>query len=123
MNYKTSFSSFSVDDIDKAKAFYADTLGVEVHTIPEGLDLKLPGNSVFVYPKPNHEAATFTVLNLVVDDIAAAVSKLTGKGITFEQYDMEYMKTDERGIADQGPRKMAWFKDPAGNFLSLIQED
>jgi catechol 2,3-dioxygenase-like lactoylglutathione lyase family enzyme len=117
-----SFSSFSVDNIEVAQKFYTETLGLTVNTIPEGLDLKLEGNSVFIYPKPNHEPATFTVLNFLVDDIENVVDSLTAQGISFEQYDYDQMKTNEKGIAELGPRSMAWFKDPAGNFLALIQE-
>ena len=117
-----AFSSFSVTDLDAAKAFYGDTLGVEVEGTDEGLNLKLSGASVFIYPKPNHTPATFTVLNFVVDDIDAAVDEMIGKGIEFEHYDGG-MSTDEKGIfrhAGKGPA-IAWFKDPSGNFLSVLE--
>ena len=121
-----AFSSFSVNDVAKAKEFYGKTLGVEVSSGEMGaLQLKMnDGASVFVYPKENHEPATFTVLNFNVDNIDEAVDELTRRGITFESYEGE-MKTDEKGIArgkerGHGPN-IAWFKDPAGNFLSVIE--
>ncbi len=116
-----TFSSYSVNDIRRALSFYTEILGLEVEQIPEGLDLKLPNNHVFIYPKQDHKPATYTVLNFMVDDIDAAVDELVGKGVTFEQYDTEFMKTDAKGISRQGDRSMAWFKDPANNFLSLMQ--
>jgi len=120
---KKAYSSFSVDDTEKAFTFYKDTLGLEVRKVEMGiLELHLTGNEngAIIYPKPNHEAATFTILNFPVDDIEATVDWLISKGITFEQYDMEYIKTDEKGIArgEEGP-DMAWFKDPAGNILAI----
>ena len=119
-----AFSSFSVDDVDKAKEFYGQTLGLKISESMGGMNLDIGGHQVFVYPKPNHMPATFTVLNLMVDDIEKSVDELAAAGIRFEIYDEEHMKTDAKGIArsdGQGPT-MAWFKDPAGNFLSLIQE-
>jgi catechol 2,3-dioxygenase-like lactoylglutathione lyase family enzyme len=120
------FSSYAVKDPTAARKFYADTLGLEVteDTDPTmaGL-LHLAGGKVMIYPKPDHTPATFTVLNLPVDDIKATTAKLSAKGVTFEQYDSKWIKTDAQGIAEQGPnRKMAWFKDPSGNILGLIQE-
>jgi len=122
-----TFSSFSVDDIDEAREFYTNTLGVEVSDNEEGgLELSFPNSgSVFVYPKEDHEPATFTVLNFLVEDIDDAVDDLIDRGITFESYTGE-METDEKGIFrgaddDNGPN-IAWFKDPAGNFLSVIEE-
>jgi len=121
-----AFSSFSVDDIGEAMEFYGKTLGVEVSDNEEGgLELSFDdGSSVFVYPKDDHDPATFTVLNFQVDDIEDAVDELIDQGITFEQYDGE-MQTDEKGIFlgkenGKGPN-IAWFKDPAGNFLSVIE--
>jgi len=121
-----TFSSFSVDDIEEAREFYGTTLGVDVTDNEEGgLELNFPNSgSVFIYPKDNHEPATFTVLNFLVDDIDEAVDDLTNRGITFESYDGE-METDEKGIFrgaddDNGPN-IAWFKDPAGNFVSVIE--
>ena len=121
-----TFSSFSVNDLDKAKEFYAKTLGVDVSKTEEGLEFKFDnGPSVFVYPKDDHQPATFTVLNFTVPDIEKAVDELTSRGITFESYGGE-MKTDAKGILrgkenGHGPN-IAWFKDPAGNFLSVIED-
>jgi catechol 2,3-dioxygenase-like lactoylglutathione lyase family enzyme len=118
----TAFSGFSTNDIPKAKAFYAGTLGLNVTEGEMGdLNLTFPnGHTVFIYPKDNHEPATYTTLNLEVDDIEAAVDALVARGVTFERYP-EMNGQDERGIMrDQGP-PIAWFKDPAGNILSLIK--
>ena len=117
------FSSFSVNDLKKAKEFYSQTLGLDCSETPEGLELNTPDNTVFLYSKPNHTPASFTVLNFSVDDIEAAVDELTGLGVSLEHYDMPDIKTDERGIA-RGPHgpTIAWFKDPAGNILSVLEE-
>jgi catechol 2,3-dioxygenase-like lactoylglutathione lyase family enzyme len=116
-----AYSGFSVDDIAAARAFYSDTLGVEVHG-DDMLTLTLgSGARVLIYPKPNHEPATFTVLNFPVADVEAAVDDLTARGVTFEQYGGE-IATDEKGIMRHGGPLIAWFKDPAGNILSVIQE-
>ena len=118
-----AFFSFSVNDLAAAKRFYGETLGLKVDDTPEGLSLGIAGsNDGFIYPKPNHEPATFTILNFPVDDIDAAVDELTRRGVRFEQYNEGEMKTDAKGIAlvPEGPR-IAWFKDPAGNFLSVIE--
>jgi predicted enzyme related to lactoylglutathione lyase len=120
-----SFSSFSVDSLDEAKEFYGRTLGVAVTETEEGLQLDVgESDPVFIYPKDDHEPATFTVLNLNVDDIDDAVDELTDRGIIFESYEGE-METDEKGIfrgADNGNGpNIAWFKDPAGNFISVIE--
>jgi catechol 2,3-dioxygenase-like lactoylglutathione lyase family enzyme len=119
-----AFPSFSVNDIGKARAFYRDTLGLHVDDRSEGLELDVGGGSkVLVYGKPNHEPATFTILNFAVDNVETAVEKLKSTGVTFEQYDIPGIKTDARGIArDTGGPAMAWFKDPAGNILSVLQE-
>ena len=117
-----AFSSFSVNDLPKAKEFYGQTLGLEVSKMPEGLQLKIAGGGmVFIYPKPNHTPATFTILNFQVDDIEKAVDELTKLGVVFEQYE-EPIKTDEKGIhrGEVGPT-IAWFKDPAGNILSVLE--
>ena len=115
-----AFSGFSVDDLKKAKEFYSQTLGLEVVDRTEGLELRLAGGAkVFVYPKPNHTPATFTILNFVVDDIDAAVDDLTARGVVFEKYDF----VDEKGINRRGGPPIAWFTDPAGNILSVIQLD
>jgi predicted enzyme related to lactoylglutathione lyase len=122
-----AFSSFSVNDLQKAKDFYSNTLELEVKDNPMGLiELKISGsNNIMVYPKPNHEPATFTVLNFPVDDIDKAVDALTEKGVVFEQYNFAELKTDAKGISrgdggKKGPN-IAWFKDPAGNILSVVE--
>jgi catechol 2,3-dioxygenase-like lactoylglutathione lyase family enzyme len=119
-----AFSSFSVDDLGAAKSFYGELLGLNVEEMPEGLAVHLRGGGeVFLYPKPNHTAATFTVLNFPVDDVDAAVDVLTNQGIRFEQYDQPDLKTDAKGIArGNGGPTIAWFKDPAGNFLSVVSK-
>lgn len=121
-----AFGSFSVNDIQKAKEFYGKTLGIEVKDNPMGLiELHIGGsNNIMIYPKPDHASATFTILNFPVDNIDKAVDELTAKGIVFEQYEGE-IKTDKKGIArstdkSRGPN-IAWFKDPAGNILSVIE--
>ena len=117
-----AFNGYSVDDLDAAKRFYGETLGLELNEESAGLGLVLAtGGLVFLYPKENHEPATFTVLNFPVDDIEAAVDGLVAKGVEFERYDG--FDQDERGIAapGHGPR-IAWFKDPAGNTLSVLSD-
>lgn len=117
-----AFSGFSSNDIPAARAFYADTLGLDVTEDNGMLNLRFAGGGRgIVYPKPNHEPATFTVLNFPVDDIEATVDRLVAAGVVFERY--EGMEQDGRGIArdPQGPA-IAWFKDPAGNILSVLQE-
>jgi catechol 2,3-dioxygenase-like lactoylglutathione lyase family enzyme len=116
-----AFSGFSSNQIEASKRFYGETLGLDVTEEMGGLGLHFAGGGeVFIYPKDNHEAATFTVLNFPVDDIEAAVDGLTAAGVTFERY--EGFKQDEKGIAraEEGPA-IAWFKDPAGNILSVLQ--
>ena len=119
-----AFSGFSTNDIPKAREFYAETLGVEVTEENGMLNLHIAGGgTVLIYPKDNHEPASFTVLNFPVNDIDKAVDKLTQAGVRFERY--EGANQDERGIArpltaDYGP-PIAWFKDPAGNILSVLQ--
>jgi catechol-2,3-dioxygenase len=118
-----AFSSFSVDSIDNVKDFYENVLGLEVKSDEYGLHIVTNGNNpIMVYSKgSDHVAATHTVLNFPVSDIEKAVDELISKGVEFEQYDGE-MKTNEKGISEMESMKMAWFKDPAGNFISLIQE-
>jgi len=117
------FSSFSVNDLDEAQNFYSKTLGLNVSKRSEGLNIELSsGGKVFIYPKDDHEPATFTILNFMVADIEKTVDQLTEKGIKFENYDGE-LKTDEKGIFRGHGPTIAWFKDPAGNFLSIIQDD
>ena len=117
-----SFSSFSVNDLQQAKEFYGDKLGLDVAETKEGLELNAGDNAVFIYSKPNHAPASFTVLNFPVEDIEAAIEELNSVGIKLEQYNLPDIKTDERGIArpPHGPT-IAWFKDPAGNILSVVQ--
>ena len=118
------YAGFAVDDLAKAQSFYAQTLGVfNVIEIGEGL-LSLQaanGYAVLVYAKPGHVPAAHTILNFPVDDIEFAVDELRAAGVEFEHYDSGPIKTDEKGIATPGP-KQAWFRDPAGNILSVIEE-
>jgi catechol 2,3-dioxygenase-like lactoylglutathione lyase family enzyme len=122
-----TFSSFSVDDLEKAKGFYGGVLGLDVaERKGMGLELRLAhGNRVFLYPKKDHRAATFTVLNFLVPDIDAAVDGLTAAGVRFERYQGE-IGTDEKGVHRSGSAKdgpsIAWFKDPSGNVLSVLEE-
>ena len=116
------FSSFSVNDLEKAKEFYGGTLGIEVELKPEGLELHFPGNTIFIYPKTDHVPATFTVLNFPLKDIDTAVDELSKRGVRFERYTEGELKTDERGIFHGDGPTIAWFRDPAGNFLSVIEE-
>jgi len=120
---KEAFSSFSVNDLKKAKDFYIETLGLEVIESPEGLEMQAPGVHVFLYPKANHAPATFTVLNFRVENVEQTVDELTKRGVRFEKYEGD-IKTDEKGIhrGGKGP-KIAWFKDPAGNILSVIERE
>ena len=124
---KGAFSGFSANDIGKAKEFYKETLGLEVKqdkdigdilnvTITDGVD-------IIIYPKDDHTPATFTVLNFLVDNIDTAVDELTGQGVKFEQYDFGDIKTDEKGIMRGNGPTIAWFKDPAGNILSIIEDN
>lgn len=119
------FSGFSVDDVPKALAFYRDTLGLDARENEmNGLELHVGSTRVFVYPKPNHEPATFTVLNLIVPDIDAAVDELGAAGVALERYDG--MPQDDRGVmrgtvTGDGP-DIAWFTDPAGNVIAVIGE-
>jgi predicted enzyme related to lactoylglutathione lyase len=114
-----AFSTFSADDIPRAKQFYGETLGLNVEDQMDGLAVHLAGGGeVFIYPKDDHAPATFTVLNFAVDDIDDAVDRLSSAGVAFERY--EGMEQDEKGInRGEGP-DIAWFKDPAGNILSVL---
>jgi catechol 2,3-dioxygenase-like lactoylglutathione lyase family enzyme len=117
-----AFSGFSVDDIARAKTFYADTLGMPVEEANGMLHLGIAnGAQVLVYPKENHTPATYTVLNLPVEDIDAAVDALTAAGVRFERY--EGMPQDDKGIMRGNGPNIAWFTDPAGNVLSVIETD
>ena len=116
-----AFASFSVDDLDRARRFYGDTLGLEVRVEAEGLGLDLEGGTtVFIYPKEDHAPATFTVLNFRVHDIEPTVDALAAAGVEFEHYSGE-LQTDERGIFRGAGPVIAWFTDPAGNILSVVQ--
>jgi predicted enzyme related to lactoylglutathione lyase len=120
-----TFGGFSVDDIDTAKQFYSDVLGAEMTDNMGGTELQLPGDTkVWMYAKPNHQPATYTMQNFVVDDIDMAVDELTKRGVQFERYEGMPGGQDEKGIMrgapDMGPN-IAWFKDPAGNILAVLQ--
>ena len=120
-----AFSGFAVKDLAEAKAFYTETLGLEVTSEPMGI-LKLHlagGNNVLVYPKAYHVPATFTVLNFPVDSVDQTVDALSARGVRFEHYDAPLPKTDAKGICrdPRGPA-IAWFKDPAGNIFSVLEE-
>jgi catechol 2,3-dioxygenase-like lactoylglutathione lyase family enzyme len=115
-----AFSGFAVDDLEKAREFYGETLGIETSEEHGLMTLKLAGGErpTLVYPKPDHEPASYTVLNFPVDDIEHAVDELVARGVSFEHYDGAGQ--DERGIfRRQGP-PIAWFRDPAGNILSVL---
>ena len=122
-----AFSGFSVNDLQKAKQFYTQELGLVLENEEMGLQLKLPGGGkLFIYEKPDNQPAAFTILNLVVADIDKAVDELTKVGVTFERYDDMPTKPDEKGImrgrsVNMGP-DIAWFKDPAGNIISVLQD-
>jgi predicted enzyme related to lactoylglutathione lyase len=119
-----AFSGFSVDDIDAARSFYSEKLGLTVTDDDMGiLRITLPGGAeVMAYPKPDHTPATFTILNFVVSDVEAAVEELNGRDVTTKIYDDPNLPTDEKGIMrDNGPT-IAWFRDPAGNVLSVISQ-
>ncbi|MBS1700011.1 MAG: VOC family protein [Actinobacteria bacterium] len=120
-----AFSGFSVDDIDAARAFYGDTLGLDVTTNAMGfLDIRLPqGGSILVYAKPSHTPASFTILNFPVDDVEAAVDDLNGRGVVTKIYTDPDFGTDAKGIAHGAPGRgpdIAWFTDPAGNVLAVL---
>ena len=115
-----AFSGFSVNDLQAAKKFYAETLGLQVSEQNGLLTLHIAGDTnVLIYPKPNHTPATFTVLNFPVDNIDQAVAELNERGVTFERYDN--LPADEKGIFRGGGPLIAWFTDPAGNILSVLQ--
>jgi catechol 2,3-dioxygenase-like lactoylglutathione lyase family enzyme len=117
-----AFSGFAVDDVAKARAFYEGTLGLKVSEENGMLTLEIAGDRpTLAYPRPNHVPAEYTILNFPVDDIDQAVAELTSRGVEFERY--EGFDQDERGILRDGSPPIAWFKDPAGNVLSVIQID
>ncbi|HEX9485719.1 MAG TPA: VOC family protein [Gemmatimonadales bacterium] len=118
-----AFSGFSVNNLQVAKDFYGRILGLNVSESHGLLHLHFAGGSrVLVYPKPNHSPATFTILNFPVDNVDAAVEELTKRGVRFEIYDEVGLKTDARGVLRGGGPVIAWFKDPAGNILSVLEE-
>jgi catechol 2,3-dioxygenase-like lactoylglutathione lyase family enzyme len=118
-----AFSGFSVDDLEKAKEFYGQTLGLDVTEANGLLQLHIAGGTtILVYPKDNHVPATFTILNFPVSDIEQAVDDLTARGLRFEHYNLVGLVTDEKGIARGGGPNIAWFKDPAGNILSVLEQ-
>ncbi len=119
-----AFSGFSVDDVPKAKAFYSQTLGLEVSEEYGMLSLHIAGgNPILIYPKSNHIPATYTILNFPVDNVERTVDELTKRGVRFEIYNEPDLKTDAKGIArGEGPN-IAWFKDPAGNILSVLEQN
>ncbi|MDZ4746197.1 MAG: VOC family protein [bacterium] len=121
---KGPFSGFAVKDISKAKDFYLNTLGLDVTSEAMGiLRIHLAnGADIVVYPKADHEPATYTMLNFPVTDINSAMNALESKGVTFEHYDLPGLKTDENGISRSKGMSVAWFKDPSGNILSVIEE-
>jgi catechol 2,3-dioxygenase-like lactoylglutathione lyase family enzyme len=116
-----AYSGFSVDDIDAARRFYGETLGLRVTEANGMLTLHMGGGAeILVYPKPNHQPATFTILNFPVEDIEATVDQLVQRGVAFERY--EGSQQDERGIHREMGPPIAWFTDPAGNILSVLEE-
>jgi catechol 2,3-dioxygenase-like lactoylglutathione lyase family enzyme len=117
-----AFSGFAVDDVEKAREFYGDTLGLKTSEENGLLTLHIADDRpTLVYPRPNHTPAEYTILNFPVDDIERAVEELTARGVEFERY--EGFEQDERGIARAGGPPIAWFKDPAGNVLSVLEMD
>jgi catechol 2,3-dioxygenase-like lactoylglutathione lyase family enzyme len=120
------FSSFAVDDIEAARAFYTDILGLDVADgqQPGIIELRVAGHdAITVYPKPDYQPATFTVLNFVVGDLRATIANLRAAGVSMERYDNPEMPQDADGVMSGGGMGIAWFKDPAGNILSVISED
>lgn len=119
-----AFSGFSVNDVEAARRFYAETLGLKVSVKNGILFLHLAGGrDVLAYPKEDHVPATFTILNFPVPDVEKAVDQLAARGVRFERYPRFEKDTDAKGIFHGGGPLIAWFKDPAGNVLSVIQQD
>jgi catechol 2,3-dioxygenase-like lactoylglutathione lyase family enzyme len=117
-----AFSGFSVNDVGKAKEFYSRTLGMDVSEENGLLHLRIGGGAyVLVYPKPNHTPATFTILNIPVPDVDEAVDELGKRGVRFERYREPGLETDEKGVMRGSGPTIAWFKDPAGNILSVVE--
>jgi len=126
LDARRAFASFSVDDISKARDFYSEILGMEVLAAPMGhLSLRVGDTGrILVYAKQNHAPATYTVLNFPVDSVERTVEALAGRGVRFEVFDQPGLRTDSRGISrGNGGPTIAWFKDPAGNYLSVLEED
>lgn len=126
MNILGAMSGYSSSAIDETRQFYQDTLGLDVTESMGGFELNISGQRVFIYPKDDHTPATYTVLNFAVEDIDTAIEELASKGVKFERYDNLPAQQDERGVlrgkeAGMGPN-IAWFKDPVGNILALIEE-
>lgn len=123
VSYTDVFSGFSVDDIDAARTFYRDVLGLQVADNEMGfLNVSLPaGGAVLVYDKPGHTPASFTILNLAVDDVEAAVDELNARGVVTKIYPDEQLPTDAKGIMRGNGPDIAWFTDPAGNVLSVLE--
>jgi catechol 2,3-dioxygenase-like lactoylglutathione lyase family enzyme len=121
LTYTRAFSGFAVNDLQKAREFYSETLGLNLSEANDLLTLHLAGDrDTLIYPKPDFVPATYTILNFEVDDIEKTVDDLTTRGVKFERYDG--MKQDERGIHKDGERLIAWFTDPAGNVISVLQQ-
>lgn len=119
-----AFSGFSVNDVPKAKEFYGKTLGLKVSEDHGMLTLHLKsGAEVLVYPKPNHTPASFTILNFPVEDVDKTVDDLASRGVKFEHYDAGEIKTDAKGVMRNNGPTIAWFKDPAGNVLSVLDQN
>jgi catechol 2,3-dioxygenase-like lactoylglutathione lyase family enzyme len=123
-HYTKAFSSFSTNDLQAARKFYAGVLQIDTKELSHFLELHIGETEIVIYAKDNHEPATFTVLNFYVQDLEQEVAALKQKGIAFEQYDLPGLRTNKDGILADEEMKMktAWFKDPAGNILSLIQK-
>jgi predicted enzyme related to lactoylglutathione lyase len=124
INTKNAFSGFSVNDTAKAKEFYGKTLGMDIKDGEMGiLNLKVAkGADVMIYPKENHSPADYTILNIPVDNIDEAVDELTGRGVKFIKYNQGEIKTDEKGVMRGNGPNIAWFNDPAGNIISVLED-
>jgi predicted enzyme related to lactoylglutathione lyase len=127
LDSKKMFATVAVDDVEKARQFYGQTLGLPVEDgdQPGIIQIKGIGSEpqFVIYPKPFHEPANFTVLNFPVEDVGATVEQLTAAGIRMEHYDRDDIKTDKKGIMHGDGMAIAWFRDPAGNILSVVSEE
>lgn len=124
--FQAAFSGYSSNNIEAAREFYGSVLGLALEENMGGIGFKIGGQQIFIYPKDDHQPATFTVLNFVVKDIDTAVDTLVGKGVAFERYDNMPGQQDDKGVlrgkdVGMGP-DIAWFKDPAGNILALVEQ-